>query len=220
MQSLPDLNRPNLSDTLVATLRELIVDGRLAAGERINEVRLAARLGISRTPLREALGKLVAEGAVTSTPRLGFYVAPLTVDEVEQIYPLRALLDTEALRLAGLPSSDRLANLEALNRDIGDATDSEAVISLDDAWHLALIADCPNPALVALVELFMRRTRRYELALMRDPSNVDRAVADHGDILSALRAHDLERACSALRINMENGKAPIVAWLENRQPTS
>src|SRR5688572_24990857 len=191
MQFTPDLGRPNLSDSVAATLREMIVDGRLAAGERINEVQLAARLGISRTPLREALGRLVAEGALTSSPRLGVYVCPLTIDEVEQIYPIRALLDPEALRLAGLPSSDRLERLERLNREIAETADPEEVIALDDAWHLELVADCPNATLVGLIEQFIRRTHRYELALMRGRPNVERAVADHGDILDALRAGDL-----------------------------
>ena len=222
MQSIPDLGRPNLSDSVATTLREMIVDGRLAAGERINEVQLAARLGISRTPLREALGRLVAEGALTSSPRLGVYVCPLTVDEVEQIYPIRALLDPEALRLSGLPSPDRLERLERLNREIGETAetiDPEAVIALDDAWHLELVADCPNATIVGLIEQFIRRTHRYELALMRGRPNVERAVADHGDILAALAAGRLDAACAALRHNMESGKAPIIAWLRERQAT-
>src|SRR5438552_13883463 len=96
------LDRPNLGEALVVTLRERIVDGRLPAGERLNEVHLAASLGVSRTPLREALGRLTAEGALTSSPRLGFFVRPLTAEEFRQIYPIRAILDPEALRLAGI----------------------------------------------------------------------------------------------------------------------
>src|SRR5262245_36973472 len=103
-QALSQLDRPNISDVLATALRDMIVDGRLPAGERINEVHLAARLQVSRTPLREALGRLVAEGALTSVPRIGYFVCPLTLDEFEQLYPIRAILDPEALRLAGIPS--------------------------------------------------------------------------------------------------------------------
>jgi hypothetical protein len=105
------LVRPNLSGPVADRLREMIVDNRLQAGERINEVHLSARLGVSRTPLREALIRLEAEGALASFPRSGFFVRPLTLAEFEQIYPMRALLDPEALRLAGLPSPKRLERL-------------------------------------------------------------------------------------------------------------
>src|SRR4051812_30166736 len=76
----------NLSDALVIELRNQIVDGRLPAGERINEVHLAQALGVSRTPLREALARLAHEGALRAVPRIGYFVRPLTLEELEQIY--------------------------------------------------------------------------------------------------------------------------------------
>jgi DNA-binding GntR family transcriptional regulator len=221
MQTLAQtLDRPNISETLVAALREMIVDGRLTAGERINEVQLAASLGVSRTPLREALGRLAAEDALKSSPRIGWFVRPLTIEEFEQIYPIRAILDPEALRLAGLPPPRRLAQLEALNREILEAGDPEEVISLDDAWHLELVAGCPNKVLIGLIEQFMRRTRRYELALMRERRNVRGAAVNHKKILAALRARDLDRACEALRQNLQSGIEPVIAWLKARERKS
>jgi DNA-binding GntR family transcriptional regulator len=213
-------DRPNLSDDVVAALREMIVDGRLPAGERLNEVRLAASLGVSRTPLREALGRLVSEGAIMSSPRIGFSVRPLTAEEFRQIYPIRALLDPEALKLAGVPSPRRLAALETLNRALAGAKDAKSVISRDDAWHLELLADCPNRVLVDLIEQFMLRTRRYEIAYMRERRHVGAASDEHRRILAALRARDLPRACAALRRNMESGVAPVLSWLEEREKRS
>src|SRR5256885_11811966 len=96
--------RDNISHTVAIELRNMIVDGRLPAGERINEVHLSKQLGVSRTPLREALARLNQEGALRHVPRIGYFVRPLTLEEFEQIYPIRQLLDPEALRLAGLPS--------------------------------------------------------------------------------------------------------------------
>ena len=218
MQSLGEtLDRPNLSEALVVTLREMIVDGRLPAGERLNEVQLAASLGVSRTPLREALGRLAAEDALTSSPRIGYSVRPLTIEEFQQIYPIRAILDPEALRLSGVPPARRLARLEALNREISGAGDPEEVITLDDAWHLELIAACPNRVLIGLIEQFMRRTRRYETALMRERRNVRGATDDHKRILAALRAGHLGRACEALRRNLQSGIEPVVTWLKTRE---
>ena len=220
MQLAADVHRPNLSESVATTLRQMIVEGLLEPGTRINEVHLAARLGISRTPLREALIRLVAEGALTNLPRFGFYVSALSIEELEQIYPIRALLDPAALQSAGLPSDKKLARLRALNRKLGETRDPEAAIALDDAWHLELLADCPNAMLMGLIEQFIWRTRRYELALMREKRNVKRAIRDHDDILKALRAGDFHAACASLKRNMESGKEPIVAWLKKRKPES
>jgi len=218
MQDTPSLaDRPNISDTLTVTLRNMIVDGRLPAGDRVNEVRLAARLGVSRTPLREALGRLVAEGAIATAPRIGFSVCPLTLAEFEQIYAIRTILDPEALRLAGVPSPEGLGRLRSLNRAIREARDADKVIDLDDAWHLELLAACPNRVLVGLIEQFMRRTRRYELALVKERPDARVSVRHHARITTALRAGDLKGACNWLRRNLQHGKAPIVAWLKERE---
>ncbi|MFN2385521.1 MAG: GntR family transcriptional regulator [Thermoanaerobaculia bacterium] len=206
--------RANLSDAACEALREMIFDGRLAAGSRVNEVRLSAALGISRTPLREALVRLAAEGALSVLPRSGFFVRPLTLEEFREIYPIRAMLDPEALRLAGVPSRKRLDRLAALNRKLRETSDPGAVIRLDDAWHLELVDGCTNRILVALIEQFMRRTRRYELALMRERRNVEGSIHSHEAVLGALRAGDLDEACALLRRNMEIGSGPIAAWLE------
>lgn len=212
-----ELARPNISESLIVLLRKMIMNGALAAGERVNEVHLSRNLGISRTPLREALGRLVAEGAMTIVPRYGYYVCPLTLDEFEQIYQIRPILDPEALRFAGIPSPERLDYLEEINRKIIEETDAEEIISLDDMWHLELLAECPNRVLVDLIEQNIRRTRRYELALMRERQNVRHASDEHNQIITALRAGNLDAACDALRRNMQSGFEPIAAWLKARE---
>ncbi len=213
-------DRPNLSEEIAATLREMIVDGRLAPGGRLNEVHLAAGLGVSRTPLREALGRLTVEGALTSSPRIGFFVRQLTALEFQQIYPIRAILDPEALRLAGIPSAKRIARLDAMNRKLSERDDPESVIARDDAWHFELLSECPNQVLIDLIEQFMRRTRRYEIAYMRERRNVSAATGHHRKILTALRAGNLARACDELRRNMLSGIPPVLEWLEKRDNTS
>ena len=211
------LLRDNLSDSVAVELRNRIVDGRLPAGLRINEVRLARELGVSRTPLREALARLAQEGALRSVPRIGYFVRRLTLDEFEQIYPIRALLDPEALRQAGLPSRERLERLKRIDQDIARARNADSVINLDDDWHLELLAACPNKVLIDLIRQFMRRTRRYEIALMRERKNVEVARANHRAILAALQRRDLKAACWALRKNLDTGREPIVSWLKTRE---
>ena len=212
--------RDNLSDALSNELRIRIVDGRLPAGERINEVHLSATLGVSRTPLREALNRLVQEGAIINRPRIGYSVRPLTLEEFDQIYDIRPLLDPEALRLAGLPSPEVLRRLRALNGKIEREREPDMVIALDDEWHLTLIGACPNKVLIEFIEQIIRRTRRYEIALMREHRNVLRASLDHRAVMQALERRDLPRACAALKRNLQTGKAPIAAWLRQREKES
>lgn len=106
----------NISDSVAAEVRKMVVDGRLPEGERINEVHLSQQLGVSRTPLREALAGLTHEGALKNVPRIGYFVRALTLAEFEQIYAIRPLLDPEALRLAGIPSRERLTRLRKMAR--------------------------------------------------------------------------------------------------------
>lgn len=209
--------RSNLSDRVRSLVREMIVEGDLAPDSRINEVVLAERLDVSRTPLREALTGLVAEGALTSIPRRGFFVRPLSVEEFRHIYPIRALLDPEALRLSGLPSEEQLSRLKRLNEEMRLEPDIEKRVRLDDRWHLDLIANCPNPVLLDLIRQFMLRTRRYELAYYRDERNLETSIADHSRVIAAVEGGDLEAAIEALKINMTSGIEPILDWLVDNQ---
>lgn len=209
--------RDNISDSVTIELRNMIVDGRLPEGERINELPLAQQLGVSRTPLREALARLAQEGALRQVPRIGYFVRALTLEEFEQVYAIRPLLDPEALRLAGHPSRDRTERLREINDRIERESDADTIIDLDDEWHLELVAGCPNQVLVDLIQQFIQRTRRYEIALMRERKNVLVAIADHNAIMAALRQRDLDAACAALRTNLQTGRTPIVAWLTERE---
>jgi DNA-binding GntR family transcriptional regulator len=220
MQKSGPLERATMRQAVAGAVRAMILDGRLAEGERVNEVRLAQSLGVSRTPLREALCRLAAEGALSSTVSHGYSVRPLTLEEFEQTYDIRPILDPEALRIGGVPSLKRLDSLERLNRSFAAARDPEVAIALDDRWHLELLLDCPNRVLIELIEGIMLRTRRYELALMREGVNVERAGAQHARILTALRQNDLPAACAALKHNMQSGRAPIVAWLVARNDSA
>ncbi len=216
MQKLNFTPTGNLSDELVDQIRTMIVDERLPEGQRINEVHLAEQLGISRTPLREALTRLISEGALEAIPRRGFFVKALSIEEVNDIYPIRALLDPEALALSGLPNAEQMQYLNQLNQAILAETEPFNIIALDDAWHLALIQNCPNKVIFDLIHQFMLRTRRYEYGLMKSKDNVNTAIEIHQAIMDALEAGDLPAACQALKENMEHGRKPIVQWLQSR----
>ncbi len=207
------VERPNLSHDLAEHVRDLILDGTLPPGDRVNEVHLSAQLGVSRTPLREALMRLVSEGAVTVVPRIGFFVGALSEEEVRDLYPLRALLDPPALEMAGIPAREKLAALRALNRKLAKAKDAKEAVRVDDEWHLALVEGCPNTILIGLIQQFMWRTRRYELGLLGDRRHLRASVATHDRILDALDQGNLKAACRELAGNMSNSLEPILEWV-------
>lgn len=208
--------RPNISRDIADAVRKLIVTGDLTPAEHINEVHLSGDLGVSRTPLREALSALVSEGAVEVIPRRGFFVTPLSREEIEGIYPIRAILDPEALRLSGIPAVKTLSRLKALNDRLEKERGAEKRIALDDKWHLLLIQDCSNPVLVDLIKQFMRRTHRYEFAYMTERQNLETAIREHREILAALDKGDLKGACKWLKQNMQSALGPLLQWLEAR----
>ncbi len=206
--------RRNISDEVATTLRDMIYDGELAAGQRINEVLLSGRLGVSRTPLREALTMLVAEGALTSIPRRGCFVKPLTREEFEDIYPMRSILEPEALMRSGIPSAATFAKLERINEKMRATKDMKARMSMDEIWHLELLSGCHNRVLLDLIRHFMHRFRRYGLAFARDRRVMESAKREHVEIIRALKSGDLGGACDWLRRNVTSSKEPILEWLE------
>ena len=206
--------RSNISADVAEQIRGMIVNGDLPADSRINEVHLSEALGVSRTPLREALATLVSEGALENRPRRGNFVRPLTRSEFESLYGIRPILDVEALRLSGIPNLHDLNNLVALNERLRAARDARTRIERDDEWHLLLVQNCGNPILLDLIRQFIFRTRRYEIAYLRDSDNASTAYEEHRVILDALRVGDLEGACNGLKTNLTTGITPLLEWLD------
>lgn len=214
------LNLDTLAGSLVSRVRDAIHDGTLPDGERVNEVHLAAELGVSRTPLREALNRLVSEQMLTLRPRHGYYVPRMTLEGFEAEFAIRPILDVAALELAGLPSREALDEIARLSQAILAEQTIAGRIDADDAFHLKLIGHCPNPVLLDLIRHMMVRTRRYEFAYFRECRPFLGVADKHARIIVALRRGDLTAACTALRNNLTSGLDPVRAWLGARTPAS
>lgn len=196
-------------------LREEIVRGDLAPSEGINEAELSARLGVSRTPLREAMLGLVQEGFVTATPGRGFSVQPLTRSDAEAIYPILWTLEGLALRSAWPIAAARLRQVEEGNRRLESArADAGLALSRDREWHTLLLADCPNRMLLDLIGNLKDRAARYEDAYMRHSGQVITSVAQHREIQVAIRRGDLDRALALLEKNWRVSLDFLGPWLE------
>lgn len=213
--------RDNLATEIADTVRQLVADGALASGTRIVEGELAERLGVSRTPLREALRRLEGDGFVENKARRGFFVQEMNEALIRQLYGVRSILDPGALEQAGIPGADVLEELRALNASILDVGgNAERIIDLDDAWHFRLVEGCGNRILLSLIRQHMQRTRPLERAYVRSHGSVERMVAEHDAILERLQAGDLAGAVQALRQNMSSGLDPIVDWFRTARPTA
>ena len=201
-----------------AQVRRVLLDGMLrgdpAPGSSINESELSAHLGVSRTPLREALLSLVGEGFLEAAPGKGFFVLPLHAREVEELYPVIAALEVLALRSSPPPSPSKLKELAAINQELDSVRhDGEAALEADARWHEALLASCPNRRLLDTIRGLKYHAQRYESAYMRHSGRIIQSVAQHRAILRALREGDREEAARRLEANWKISQEFLLPWL-------
>ena len=201
-----DAERATIRAPLREDVRQIVLDrilsGELPPGSRITESRLAAELGVSRTPLREALFNLESEGFVRADLARGFSVAPLSVREVRESYPILQALESLALRSLGRLAVATAPELRRINQELGAvAGDSERGQLLDHQWHEALLAASPNRRLLDLIARLKETVSRYERLYMRDATLVAASVAQHLRVIEALESGDLDRAVRELEEN-------------------
>ena len=206
------LTRRCLSDDAYVRLRDWIIDGTLAPGESLRDEALADALGMSRTPVRDALQRLENEGLVVTSSNRRTSVSPVTLKQARDIYPITATLEVYALRLA-LPQMDdaalgamRDANA-ALSAALAAGNAGNATLA-DEAVHGGVIARCGNDELRALLVDLKAKVRRLECAFWgwedRTPS-----VRDHEELIAALAVRDLVEAEKVLARNWDRG----LAWI-------
>jgi DNA-binding GntR family transcriptional regulator len=214
MESLKPLERPvALGDQVYAALRERLRDGRIRPEQRLQEESLAATLGVSRTPVREALGRLASEGLVISDGR-SFIVPAHTNGDIEEIYHVRELLEPEALRLvaesrpdarARAPLHDALDAMAFAHRSADAKEFSAANARFRSAW-LALV---PNRRMVRLIELYADHVWYLRALTLSDA--VVREVVARGlrRVLTAVAAGDGRAAAQAMREHLEAAKRSL-----------
>lgn len=214
---LEPLRRPSLRTELSDRLRQQIADGRIPAGARVNEAELARQAGVSRTPIREALLALAAEGFLESDTGRGFFTGPLTLAEAAETYPILGALEGLSLRLAGIPSRTALDELERINDALGAVQDDPVRSQrLDLEWHTRLLAHGDNRRLASEVDRIKNLVRRYEVSYMRDTGRIERSVAQHRAIVEALRAGRLKTAAGGLELNWTTTFEQLEPWLRER----
>jgi DNA-binding GntR family transcriptional regulator len=212
------VTRPLTSaERALGTLRELILGGSLDPGARLGEVELADRLGVSRTPVREALSRLAAEGLVQITPNRGARVATWTVAELEGVFDLRSVLEPRLTAYA-VPNATP-ADVEELGRlarrmqevgSPGEHQDLDALVPLNRAFHDRLVALAGHPTLASALAAAIHPPIVRRNFLTYDEASLGRSLAHHGEIVAALRAGDPEWARAVMTSHIANARAVMV----------
>lgn len=212
----PGRRQQNLSIEVAKNLRDKIDAGELAPGARVNEVHLSEAMGVSRTPLREALSRLASEGAVRSEPRRGFFVRPLTLEEYQALCPALGVLAAEALAIAGPPDLGMLYQLDALNTEIAANEQPSQRVENKELWLRKLLSSCSNLVILELIGDVSRRLRRYERAFFRVNGMRREKNKVRAEISEALRGGRSEDAETTLKSHLSDGVEGLANWLERQ----
>ncbi|HEX6945413.1 MAG TPA: GntR family transcriptional regulator [Casimicrobiaceae bacterium] len=205
--AVPPILRASLHEEVTARVRDMIVEGRLAAGAAIPELELAHQLGVSRTPLREALKVLASEGLVELQPRRGAVVRVFTAKDAQDMLALLALLEEHAGTLACAASDEALAAIVALHermRGHYERRERAEYFRLNQEIHNAIVQAAGNPTLDLLHGILRTRMRRIRYIGNEAPDNWAAAMAEHEAFIAALAARDGPRLGRLLREHIEN----------------
>lgn len=199
------------------SLRAAIVSGELRPGQRIRQDELAAALGVSVAPVREALATLEQEGQVSYRPRRGYFVTELRIADLEEIYALRRLLEERAAR-AALPllDEDALARIEAAARECvaaADRGDVAAELRANRRFHFALLESEEQIHTLRLIRLLWDSTEAYRALYYSTAEERRRAGAAHDRIVAAARAGDGDRLVHELDDHRERALVMLRAIL-------
>ncbi len=206
-----------LRDVVFNTLRSAILTGKLKPGERLMEVHLSNQLGVSRTPVREAIRKLELEGLVTMIPRRGAQVAQITEKSLKDVLEVRRSLDMFIAELACMRiTTEQLENLSEAAKAFEEATESTdiAIIAKADvAFHDIIMEATGNTRLKQLVNNLAEQMYRYRFVYLTDKGNHKRLIEEHGQIYEAILSRNKEAARKAAQIHIDNQERAIIEHL-------
>lgn len=211
----------SLHDEVAARLRALIFEGELAPGSFIDEVVLCERLGISRTPLREALKVLAVEGLVRHEPRRGCFVNQVTEQDLDEIFPVIALLEGRCAHEAACNASDAdLLALESLHERLqahAQAGQIGEYYAVNLTIHEAIITLAGNRWLAMVISDLRKILKLARLQQLHAPGRLAQSLAEHMAVFAALRARDAEGAQAAMRTHLTRQRVALRDLARNQK---
>ena len=202
--------RSPLGEQVYLQILQRIQQGSLPSGARLRDNTFATELGVSRTPVREALMRLAREGVVSADAGRGFRLNPLDPAEVRDTGSILAVLEPLALDQSPDPSAEQLARLGDVVRRLDQTRgDIAACIELDDEFHRVLLGGCPNRRLLQVVETLRRGLRRYLHHYLERGGRVSLSTLQHSRIADALRKGERASARQLLERKWRRGMDEI-----------
>lgn len=198
-----------LRDIVFETLREAILEGKLVPGERVMEVQLAEQLGVSRTPVREAIRKLELEGLLIMVPRKGAYVADVSLKDVIDVLEVRASLEGLAASLGAKRRED--ADIESLEQKIEELSscimnkDTDGMIKNDAEFHNLLLNTAKNKKLTSIVEGLKDQVQRFRVIYFKEYEETGlKLIEEHREILECIKSGNEKKAMQSAEEHIYN----------------
>ncbi len=184
-----------------------IRNGHLSPGDRLRETELATRFGVSRTPVREAIRQLEADGLVTHLPRVGATVRTLDYSEVMELYEMRSVLECTAARMAARAASDvEIAELTAISEELAQVGKGTEAARLNRLFHRALLEAAKNRFLIKSMLALQKAMLILGRTTLADAERYESALEEHTAVLAALKARDGDAAETAMRAHISAGQ--------------
>ena len=210
-----------LREVVCETLRDAVRRGILQPGERLMEIQLAEDLGVSRTPVREAIRKLEMEGYVIMMPRRGTYVADLSIRDINEVFEIRTSLESLASGLAAERiNEEELEKLQRLLVEIGayiKSGDMESIVRTDTEFHDLLYQASRNTRLVGIISNLREQLTRFRTTSMSFPGRHKATLEEHRKIVEAIAQGDEKAARKAAEHHMEKSEQTLLASMKSKE---
>mgnify|MGYP005937456995 FL=1 len=200
---MPKTGNRDLKNHAYQIIKERLINCIYEPGSFINESQLATDLGLSRTPVREAINRLESEGLVKVMPKKGIYVTDISLNDVLQIFQTRIEIEPIAVRLAA-PHLPREELLAFCGKFKGEAPDIQNGFRLDTAMHLFIIEHCGNRYIIDMMHRIFDENTRVIISSKQNQVQIHDARLEHLDILNSLLDKDTERAIALMQSHIEN----------------
>ncbi len=210
-----------LRDVVFHTLRRAILKGDLKPGERLMEVQLANRLGVSRTPIREAIRKLELEGLVTMVPRKGAEVSEITEKSMRDVLEVRRVLEELAVKIACDKMTEeeleRLGLVSKKFRDIMYCDDLQLIAETDVEFHEIIYEATGNARLIQILSNLREQMYRYRVEYLKDYNSHGILADEHDAILMALKDRDQKRVCKVAVEHIDRQESSIIKSIKKNK---
>ena len=210
-----------LRDVVFNTLREAILKGELKPGERLMELQLAAKLGVSRTPIREAIRMLEQEGLAVTIPRKGAEVAKMTEKDMEDVLQIRVVLDELAVKIAcNLMTAEQLNELVATMHEFEESTktgDVKRIAEADVKFHDIIYKSTDNPKLVNMLNNLREQMYRYRVEYLKDENNYPTLMKEHKQIVEGLRNKNEQTVTETMHQHVKNQAVAVKAMIREQE---